>query len=190
MRIRQKTVIEQMDEGMAFTPKFSRAWAMPNSETFKIKPIRDFVLRYLERSTTSIDPFARNAALAIFSNDLNPRTIAATHMEAGAFIEHLSIKGIKADLILMDPPYSPRQTKECYNQIGIRMRKSDALSSVRAAWKSAISRIIAPRGVVLWFGWNSAGMGKKYGFTLEEILLVCHGGDHNDTICIAERFTQ
>ncbi|MDE1882322.1 MAG: hypothetical protein KGI89_17440, partial [Euryarchaeota archaeon] len=33
----------------------------------------------------------------------------------------------------------------------------------------------------------STGMGKKYGFQIEEILLVCHGSDHNDTICMAER---
>ena len=30
-------------------------------------------------------------------------------------------------------------------------------------------------------------MGKKLGFGLEEILLVCHGSDHNDTIVVVER---
>lgn len=29
-------------------------------------------------------------------------------------------------------------------------------------------------------------MGKKRGYTIEEILLVCHGPGHNDTICMAE----
>lgn len=29
------------------------------------------------------------------------------------------------------------------------------------------------------------GIGKLY--KIEEILLVCHGGAHNDTICMAER---
>ncbi len=32
--------------------------------------------------------------------------------------------------------------------------------------------------------------GRKFGFELEEIMLVCHGADHNDTICIAERRLQ
>jgi hypothetical protein len=43
---------------------------------------------------------------------------------------------------------------------------------------------------VLSFGWNSAGMGKKYGFEQIEIMLVCHGAAHNDTICLAERRRQ
>jgi hypothetical protein len=39
--------------------------------------------------------------------------------------------------------------------------------------------------VVLSFGWNSAGMGDF--FEPVELLLVAHGGAHNDTICVAER---
>ena len=36
------------------------------------------------------------------------------------------------------------------------------------------------------FGWNSGGIGKKYGFKLNRILLVAHGGQHNDTICTVD----
>lgn len=36
--------------------KISRTWAMPNAATFSIKPIGDFVKRYLADSTVSIDP--------------------------------------------------------------------------------------------------------------------------------------
>jgi len=42
-------------------------------------------------------------------------------------------------------------------------------------------------GIVVSFGWNSGGIGKKYGFEIEEILLVPHGGSHNDTIVTVER---
>lgn len=31
------------------------------------------------------------------------------------------------------------------------------------------------------------GIGKTLGFNIEEILLVAHGGWHNDTICTVER---
>ena len=41
--------------------------------------------------------------------------------------------------------------------------------------------------VVLCFGWNSGGIGKTLGFELTEILMVAHGGAHNDTICTVER---
>jgi hypothetical protein len=30
-------------------------------------------------------------------------------------------------------------------------------------------------------------MGKKHGFEIIEVMLVAHGGAHNDTICMAER---
>lgn len=43
-------------------------------------------------------------------------------------------------------------------------------------------------GRVLSFGWNSAGMGD--GFRHLELLLVAHGGAHNDTICLAEECIQ
>ena len=36
-------------------------------------------------------------------------------------------------------------------------------------------------------GWNSGGIGKKYGFEIVEILLVSHGGWHNDTIVTVEQ---
>lgn len=36
------------------------------------------------------------------------------------------------------------------------------------------------------FGWNSGGIGNKYGFEITRILLVPHGGWHNDTICTVE----
>ena len=39
---------------------------------------------------------------------------------------------------------------------------------------------------VISFGWNSGGIGKKYGFEIKKILLVAHGGWDNDTICVVE----
>lgn len=39
--------------------KFSRAWAMPDRNTFSIKPIGEFVKRYMDESLISVDPFTR-----------------------------------------------------------------------------------------------------------------------------------
>lgn len=41
-------------------------------------------------------------------------------------------------------------------------------------------------GYAISFGWNSNGFGKNRGFEVIEILLVSHGGHHNDTICTVE----
>ena len=52
--------------------------------------------------------------------------------------------------------------------------------------KKEIQRIIKDYGTVITFGWNSGGIGKTKGFEIKEILMVAHGGWHNDTICTVE----
>ncbi len=52
--------------------------------------------------------------------------------------------------------------------------------------KKEIARIVKVGGKVISFGWNSGGIGKKYGFEITRILLVPHGGHHNDTIVTVE----
>lgn len=37
------------------------------------------------------------------------------------------------------------------------------------------------------FGWNSNGIGKKHHFDITRILVVAHGGHHNDTIVTVEK---
>ena len=53
--------------------------------------------------------------------------------------------------------------------------------------KKEIARITKPNSIVITFGWNTNGIGKTKGFEIIEILLVAHGGSHNDTICVVER---
>jgi hypothetical protein len=53
--------------------------------------------------------------------------------------------------------------------------------------RDALDVVMLPGSIVLSFGWNSNGMGKTRGYELQEILLVAHGGAHNDTICLAEK---
>jgi len=166
---------------------FNRIWAMPNSETFDIQPIGELVKRYLRQSTVSIDPFARDKRWATHTNDLNQNTAAEYHLDACEFLQLLLAHNTKADLVLFDPPYSPRQIKECYDGIG---KKMETLDAFRTHWKperDAIHELLEIGGLVVSLGWNSIGMGKGRGYQIEEILLVCHGPGHNDTICIVER---
>jgi hypothetical protein len=173
------------------TMKIRREWAMPNKETFKIPPIGAFVEYYLKLSKMSVDPFARNFQGCTYTNDLNPKTKAKEHMKALDFLKLIHETGVPADLIVFDPPYSTRQIKECYHNFGLKMSYED--THEYGSWKltrNAIAKILKIGGVVLSFGWNTIGMGTKRGFNKEEILLVCHGGAHNDTICMAERKTS
>ena len=168
--------------------KFSRQWAMPSADTFSVAPIRDFVKRYVVG--TVVDPFARNSDLATeYSNDLNPKTSAKFHMQADEFLSLIAGKGVIADTIILDPPYSPRQISVCYQESGLKVGMIDTQNALLYKSVRQEARRLCKQGtVVLSFGWNSTGMGE--GFELEEIMLVCHGGAHNDTICIAERMTQ
>lgn len=166
--------------------KIERKWAMPNADTFSIHPIKEFVHRYLRVARISVDPFARNKRWATYTNDLNPATTADYHLDALDYLTMLRGQKTKADLVLFDPPYSPRQVSECYSSVGRKTSAADTSAASWANWKDAIIPIIDYNGVVLSFGWNSVGMGLKRGFTLVEMLVVCHGGQHNDTICIAE----
>jgi len=167
---------------------FSRVFAMPSADTFSVKPIGEFVLRYMRAAEVSVDPFARNKAWATFTNDLAPDTSAQFHMDAEDFCKQMHGNGVSADLGLFDPPYSPRQISEMYKSVGREVGMAGTQNgALYRRVRNSLDTIIKPGGVVLSFGWNSAGMGVKRGYEIEEILLVSHGGGHNDTICVAER---
>ena len=166
----------------------SRTWAMPNKDTFSVKPIGNFVKKYLSASTVSVDPFARNRLWATHTNDIDPETEAAHHMDAVAFLEKMRKDGVVADLVILDPPYSPRQISECYQRIGKKVGMRDTQNSaLYKAVRNGANRILVEGGIALSFGWNTSGIGKKRGFEQMEILICDHGGAHNATLCLAER---
>ena len=159
---------------------------MPSADTFSVEPMGDMVKRYLKHSKISVDPFARNKRWATHTNDLNPKTEAEHHMEARDFLRMLVSQKVMADLLIFDPPYSPRQVSEVYSEIGLTATMKDTqTANMKKECRELMRQLSSPGTVVLSFGWNSVGMGP--GWHTEEILLVCHGGDHNDTICLAER---
>lgn len=162
---------------------------MPNPDTFSVPPIGDFVKRYLSQSRVSVDPFARNKRWATYTNDLNPETEAEHHMKANDFLAMLVEQKVKADLIIFDPPYSLRQVKEVYQQIGtVPFELADSQNAVHwSIEKRLCNKLLLPGGVFLHFGWHSNGLGKKYHCQIIELLLVAHGRGHNDTICLAEK---
>lgn len=161
---------------------------MPSADTFDCKPLGMFVNEHLKRATVSVDPFARNKEWATFTNDLNPSTKAQFHLQAEEFLHLLVGQKVVADLVILDPPYSPRQISECYKELGLKVTMADTQNArFYAAVRDAALPLVPIGGIVLSFGWNSAGMGKNRGFEIEKVLMVCHGAAHNDTIAIAER---
>ena len=156
---------------------------MPSRHTFLIKPIANLLSRYVIDSKGWIDPFAGENSIAEITNDMNPNKPAKFHLHAKEFVKQLTgeYKGV-----LFDPPYSLRQVKECYEDIGVKLFADDA-----QRFPQNVKELIAPKikndGIAITFGWNSQGFGKNLGFEIIEILLVPHGGSHHDTIVTVER---
>lgn len=165
---------------------FNRVWAMPNKETFYIPPIKKLISKYITNDIW-LDPFCRNSPFksVCISNDLDPNMSCDYNMDALEFLKLFGDSSVYG--VLFDPPYSPRQISECYKNVGREVYKEDTQASFYSKLKQQISRVLVHNGVAISFGWNSGGIGKKFGFEIEEILLVPHGGSHNDTICVVDK---
>ena len=168
---------------MSRMTKINRVWAMPSRHTFTIAPISELIFRY-SNGVKWVDPFAGWYSPAEFKNDLNPEAPVDSHLDAEEFLRKFStIEGL-----LFDPPYSPRQISECYKSIGINVgMKETQNATLYSRVKDAAAQRIVSGGLAICCGWNSSGMGKSRGFDLLEILMVAHGGAHNDTIVTVER---
>lgn len=169
----------------------NRVWAMPNKWTFEIPPIRKLIYLYGNEYGDGnfknwIDPFAGMNSPAEIRNDINPDMPAEHHLHAKEFAKQLTGQ---YNGCLFDPPYSTRQVKECYNGLGLDMLFEDSNK-----FPGNIKKILADKiklyGIVINCGWSTVGFGKGLGFNILEILLVCHGGHHNDTIVTVEQKFQ
>lgn len=159
-----------------------RAWAMPSKNTYTIKPIK--ALLQEEISGFSIDPFSNISTMCDVNNDINDKCDHWTGHDAKDFLQ--CHKDGEVDTVVYDPPYSPRQVSECYKAVGIKV---DNLMTSGKFWgqiKDEIARVVPVGGKVVSFGWNSGGIGKSRGFEITRILMVAHGGQHNDTIVTVE----
>jgi hypothetical protein len=173
---------------MAKSLKITREWAMPSANTFSIDPIDKLLKRYCHLQKVIIDPFANTSKLGTIRNDLNPDYQTEYCMDALDFLKEAETES--ADIVLFDPPYSPRQVSEVYMGVGRETSMQDTQASFWSNCKDQISRIVKPQGLAISFGWNSMGMGKNRFFEIIEIMIVPHGGHKNDTIVTVERKFQ
>jgi hypothetical protein len=164
---------------------WSRKFAMPNSDTFSLRPVAQLLDRWLTDSMVIVDPFARNSQRGTVTNDLNTETCAEYHMLAEEFVDCIECE---ADAVLFDPPYSPRQITECYQRVGRQATTQDTQNArLYKRVKDGLDRMLKADGIAICCGWNSMGFGIGRGYELLEVLLVPHGAAHNDTIVTVER---
>lgn len=157
---------------------------MPSKWTFQIKPIAELLSKY-GVGKGWIDPFCGHHSPAEFRNDLNPdNDHAQYHLEA---LEFLELKNWTISGALFDPPYSLTQVSRSYNDIGLKFKSKENPTGGFPKVRSMLAELLSPGQHCISFGWNTAGLGKKNGMEIVEILIVPHGGNRNDTLCTVER---
>lgn len=164
--------------------KIKHVFSFPSKNTFTIGPIRKLVEKYVGNGKGWIDPFAGDFSPAEFTNDLNPDKNAKYHLHAMDFLDKFDCK-FKGGLF--DPPYSLSQLKECYQNIGVEYFLKKDCQTFPFDVRCKLADLIEVGGYLISCGWDSNGVGRKFGFEMIEILLVCHGGKHHDTIVTVER---
>lgn len=188
----QETILGNITEDLLSNSYIKRTWAMPNSKTFKIKPIKELIQNYVFPDSIVLDPFANEHSIKeeldckeYISNDIDTSFDTDYHLEAQDFLK--LFKDNSVDVILFDPPYSGRQVKECYSKLGKTVTMNDTNAGYFTKFKKEIARVLKPHGICITCCWNTNGIGKKYGFKIIEILDIAHGSSHNDTLVTVER---
>ena len=101
---------------------------MSNRWTFKIKPIKQLLDKYVKDNGWNwIDPFAGASELAEYRNDINKDMFQPNCENAFVYCESIILEKSGFNGILFDPPYSLRQIKECYTKCGVDFLYKDSL---------------------------------------------------------------
>ena len=170
-------------------------------ENHHVKDIINRVIRRLNNNNANkipgkihiCDPFSNNKTTrrqgtTLITNDMNPKFNSTYNMEANDFAELMEKKGKAFDLILFDPPYSLRQLKDHYENIGAKLPHWQTLHQWKRA-KDSLARCVMPGGYVISFGWHSTGFGRSRGFEKKEVHVMCQVGrdDRYDILVTVEQ---
>jgi hypothetical protein len=152
-----------------------RTFCMPNPYTFEMKPVADLLRRYVPADAIVVDPFCGKSDLAAVKNDIR--------FGGEDAIEFLRKQDCAADVVLLDPPYSPRQMMESYKLSGVAKKGCAQTQNAKLYGEAIIEldRLLRIGGVAIRFGWNALGFPKARYQRLETII-IDHGGAHNATI--------
>ena len=150
----------------------------PKRWTFEQPKLRKFVERWCKGKVLNL--FAGKVKLDVdeFRVDIDKNAIADWYGDAYEFV---TTTDMKFDTVILDPPYNIRKSREKYEG-----RWIGSLTKI----KNALPQILNEKARVISLGYDSVGMSKKRGFRKIAICLVCHSGDHNDTICLVEEMND
>lgn len=153
----------------------SRKWVMPSKWTFTMSPVKELMARYSVGDGWA-DPFAGENSPAEVRNDIEDRG-NEYKMDALEFLKGLPSESFCG--VLFDPPYSVEQ---CLRRYTPKQGGTAGRAEYWARCKDEISRILMRGGTAISFCWDTTGIGKNRGFEIAEIMILCHGACHNDTL--------
>jgi hypothetical protein len=110
--------------------------------------------------------------------DIDKNVPANYYMEAFEFVNFAKEQGMKFDTIVLDPPYNLRKSREKYGG-----RYIGSFTKI----KNALLPLMNEGCIVISYGYDTVGMSKCRGFEKIGVCVVCHNGDHNDTLCLVEQ---
>jgi len=149
--------------------------------TFEYEPAREFVEDRLHGRV--LNACAGRTKLDhdgdIVRNDLNPEMDADLHVDVTEIAEYF-VPG-EFDVVVFDPPFDDHQAEDKYD--GLRA------DSVLDAFRE-FQKLVAPRGHVITFGWNSWGMSSVDAFEREKTVLLQRGPCLRDVIVTVDRRTN
>lgn len=128
-----------------------------------------------------VDPFARSCDWGTITNDINPKYRTDFHLESLEFLERIQKKGIKARIVLMDPPFSDNQSEKYAKEVDGEVPNFYACDSSHASKVFRVaSELLISGGIMVKLGYNTS----KPHPSLELVhLYVCNiGGMRNDVL--------
>jgi hypothetical protein len=161
--------------------KINRIWEMPNRYTFKMKAVSSLLSDHVLAGQTWADPFSGMFSPASLTNDADLESPALFHEDGLEWLKDFQDNSV--DGVLFDPPYSVEQALRAYKS---KYAGTAGRTEYQSKCKNEIARIVKSGGKAICFAWNTAGVGKTRGFELIQVLDICHGGDHNDTLITVE----
>ena len=126
----------------------------------------------------TVDPFARSCEWCSWTNDIDPETPAAYHMDALDFLRRLEVELPRSvDGVLFDPPFSPRQADEKYAAGHVNVYQRPGYIS---ECFHAIVAMLKPGGFVLKLGYNTNRHHPL--LNLEKVWVIAVGANRNDVL--------
>ena len=147
----------------------------PKRYTFEQPKLRKWIESFCEPPVLNL--FAGKVKLSIpeYRVDIDKEMPANIHMDAYEFVCTTS-RTFKT--VILDPPYNIRKAREKYD--GRWIGKFTKI-------KNKLHRILTASAVVITLGYDTVGMSQSRGFEKIAVCVVCHNGDHNDTLALVER---